>query len=581
MASLTPVTDPNILQQLNGQPLQPVDPNTAAQLDQLHMQSGSPDLGGMMDSPVGAVARGLRDVVDQGAAMATNAVSSVAPSGSALANWANSEKNYVAKINKNAEQDYEQNWLGGQPPTAGEVAGRIGGNILGTAPIAALVPGGAAAGLIPRIAAGAVSGAASGAFQPVDANDPNFWGKVGENAAIGGAGGAVMPAAIGAASRVINPTVSSDVQTLMQNGVRPTIGQMLGRSANSYEQAGTSAPFVRDFITHARSGAIEDFDRGAVNQALAPINQTLEAPGMNRQVIGEMNDKINDAYEALKPQLGWTTTSPAAQVLQNGMTTLRANVAVGLPKAQADIFNDDMDLLLNQRMSSGWGITGPSFQEAKSDIGKRAVDLQSNPNGNFWDKRLAGAYWQAQQVMRDAQNVANPAAGAQLTNVDNAFAHSLRVNNAATRLGGEPGTFSPPQLQAASKALDQTLRQGDFARGDALMQDYAEAGRRVLGNTVPDSGTPFRSAMMLLGGMGGAMIGGHEMGVPPSALLGLGGLGLASGLPYSNLGRSAVAHLLATRPGFAGPLANAVRATSPYGATAFAPLSLGGAPAGQ
>lgn len=573
MASLQPVTDPALLQQLNS--MQPADDATNAQLNQLQMQSGSPDLGGMMDSPVGAVARGLRDVADQGAALATNAIGAIAPSGSSLANWANNEKQYVAKINKDAEQDYEQNWLQGHAPSPGEIAGRIGGNILGTAPIAAAIPGGAAAGLIPRIAAGAASGAASGALQPVDANDPNFWSQVGKNAAIGGAGGAAMPAAFGAASRMISPNTSADVQTLMRNGVNPTIGQMLGPSANRYEQAATSIPLLGDFVKSGRSGAMEEFNRGAINQALAPIGETLETGGAGREAIAEMQDKISNAYDAVTPTLGWQTNSPATRTLQNGLSTLRNNVAMSLPADSAGQFNDAVDRLVMQRMSPAGGITGPSFQEAKSDLGKMAIGLASNPQGDFWDKKLSGALFQAQQVMRDAQNVANPAAGAQLTNVDNAFAHSLRINNAGARMSGEPGVFSPPQLQAAVKALDPSMRKNAFAAGDALMQDYAEAGRSVLGNTVPDSGTPFRSMAALAGG---ALLG-HEFS--PALAMGIGGLGAATAAPYSGLGRAAIAHLLATRPGFAGPLANAVRAASPYGATAFAPLSLGGAPAGQ
>lgn len=573
VGGLTPVTDPAVLQQLNGAPLQPVDQNTAAQLNQLQMQSGSPDLGGMMDSPVGGFVRGLRDVVDQGAAMATNAVGSLAPSGSALSKWAQNEKNYVADINKNAEQDYEQNWREGKPPSFD--VGRLAGNVAGTAPIAALVPGGAAAGLGARMAAGAVSGAASGAFQPVDPNDPNFWGQVGKNAAIGGAGGAVMPAAFGAASRIINPNTSADVQQLIQNGVNPTIGQILGPSASRYEQVATSVPLLGDFIKSGRYGATEEFNRGAINQALAPIGETLEASGAGREAIKEMQDKISDAYDAVKPQLGWTTTSPAVGTYQTGMQTLRNNVAMSLPKDSADKFNDAIDRLVNLRMSPGGGMTGESFQEAKSDLGKMAIGLASNPSGDFWDKKLSGALFQAQQIMRNAQNVADPVAGAQLTNVDNAFAHSLRINNAGNRLGGEPGVFSPPQLQAATKAMDPSMRQNAFAAGDALMQDYAEAGRRVLGNTVPDSGTPFRSAAMLAGGA----LAGHEFS--PALAMGLGGVGAATALPYSGLGRAAIAHLLASRPGFAGPLANAIRAASPYGTTAFAPLALSGASAGQ
>jgi hypothetical protein len=149
-------------------------------------------------------------------------------------------------------------------------------------------------------------------------------------------------------------------------------------------------------------------------------------------------------------------------------------------------------------------------------------------------------------------------AGAALSNVDNAFANSLRVNRAAGALGGEPGVFSPAQLQAATKSMDPSMRKNAFAAGDALMQGYAEAGKSVLGNRVPDSGTPFRSLATLLAGS--AL--GH--GISPEVAMGIGGASLGAAGLYSPMGKATLAHILASRPDLAQPLASVVRGAAPY-----------------
>jgi hypothetical protein len=87
------------------------------------------------------------------------------------------------------------------------------------------------------------------------------------------------------------------------------------------------------------------------------------------------------------------------------------------------------------------------------------------------------------------------------------------------------------------------------------MQDLAGPGQKVLGQKVPDSGTPFRAlaAALAAGGVGGA-----TLGAGPA----LGGLGMAA--LYTKPGQKLAASLLTSRPEFAGTLAELIKKPAPY-----------------
>jgi hypothetical protein len=101
-------------------------------------------------------------------------------------------------------------------------------------------------------------------------------------------------------------------------------------------------------------------------------------------------------------------------------------------------------------------------------------------------------------------------------------------------------------------------------------QDISDAGRAVLGATVPDSGTPFRHAV----GLGGALLAGKELGVselPLEYKLAMLGGATAAGAVYNPLGQRVVAHMMATRYPWQENIATGARALSPVIAGAAPP----------
>jgi hypothetical protein len=101
-------------------------------------------------------------------------------------------------------------------------------------------------------------------------------------------------------------------------------------------------------------------------------------------------------------------------------------------------------------------------------------------------------------------------------------------------------------LQNAVKAMDRSKDKGQFAQGNALMQDLSESAKTALGNKVPDSGTPYRSMVAALAASGGAGAAGF-----PAIAASL----IASPLLYSQTGQNMLAAILTKRPDFANALA--------------------------
>jgi hypothetical protein len=108
----------------------------------------------------------------------------------------------------------------------------------------------------------------------------------------------------------------------------------------------------------------------------------------------------------------------------------------------------------------------------------------------------------------------NPALGKELQAINTGWANFKRVQKAAGYLGTDEGVFSAANLQGAVRAADRSKDKARFAEGNALMQDLSGAGKSVLTNKVPDSGTAGR----LMLGVGGLASGAVNPLIPAGLL---------------------------------------------------------------
>jgi hypothetical protein len=418
-----------------------------------------------------------------------------------------------------------------------------------------------------QTAAGAISNAAVGASGELGGNVASQFVPEGspyhDTAKLAGniAGGALMGGVLSAISKggggIASPPNLPQIKVLQGIGVTPTPGQILGGSVGRAEEGAMSLPFAGDAIRNARQRATEQLNRGIINNALEPIGESISpSTNLGREAINEAWDKVTAAYNSAVPNAGARLTPQAITELQKVYSIARG----GLPKEFGDVYENNLKRIVTDRISNNGYMSGEAFKEAESDLGKYASKLLNNPNSTAWDRDLGDAYRETQAILRRSLEAANPESADQIRSANAAFSRMLRVGDASMRPGADPGVFTPAQFQQSVKKY---ANQRQYQRGNAPMQDIADAGRTVLGQRVPDSGTPYRSLIAMLG-MGMA---------DPTMLLKLGiGTGAIGGL-YSSPGQRVLASMLTRRPTQPGPISDFVAGLSPpIAAPASSPL---------
>lgn len=388
-------------------------------------------------------------------------------------------------------------------------AGRIVGNIVGTAPTAVL--GGVIA---PSAAAGALLSEGRDAV------------TVGRDVVIGAASGFVGDRAIRGVASTIAPRVSPYLQKLLNAGVRPTPGQVargsgsgFGRSLGRVEDKLSSLPVVGGMIERGRERAQEQFERGAVNRALDGVGEALPdnvATGFD--AIDFARERIGAAYER-------TLSNVASRIDDQFADDLRAvageasTMAPGQMRQLRSILQTDVVNRFN-----GDELGGRGFQEAYSRLGARIRRL-SGRNASPDNLDLADALEGVRSALLEAAERQNPTQAEALRGANRAYANFTRVRRAASN-ASEDGRFSVGQLRTAVRQMGD---EGEVATGRALMQDYANAASAILPSRVANSGTADR--------------------LWQSNLLGF-GIGSAAAIPYA-AARGASA--LMTRQGYTSP----------------------------
>lgn len=426
--------------------------------------------------------------------------------------------------------------------TAGGNLGYIAGGV-STAPIMPAVN---------TVKGAAGLGAVLGITQPATS-----WEERAKNTAVGGVAGGVGQGIVKGVSRVVSPNTSPEVRALMNEGVTPTPGQILGGSVKRTEEAMTSIPIIGDAIKSGQRRAASDLNNAAMNRALSPIKESLPKGISGRDAVEYVGDKLGAKYESLLPKL----TAKADKTFSQEIAQLRSMVDNGAidPRAAESFKRILQNDVLGKFQAQG-SMTGQTLKQVESDLGQQISRLSASTDA---DQRLiADALKEVQSSLRGVVQRSNPAQAAELKAINTGYANFKRVQRAASGLGADEGIFSAAQLQSAVKAMDRSKDKGQFAKGGALMQDLSEPAKSVLGNTVPDSGTPYRT----LTAMGA---GGLASLLSPAAAAGI----MTAPVMYSKAGQNALATLLARRPESASRIADLIRLSGPgvaLGGSAFA-----------
>lgn len=389
--------------------------------------------------------------------------------------------------------------------TPGKYAGSIG-EMLGN-PATYAGPG----GLLAKTVMGAASGA--GAEAAGEAAEGSGWEGPARTA------GALAAGPL--AARALKPQLAPAQQMLADRGVtQMTPGQMTGGLLKDAEDKLSSVPILGHFIQNARGRSIESFNRSVANQALEPIGEQVgRRTAAGHDTVAEVERRLSDAYDRVIPNIhfvpdydfahdlatirqeaGMLPASNARQfdaIINDRLTPARWIHQINMPPAAAPGSNT-----LGQQATHLWGLQGPQFKSIESELTHLAGRYGSSADAG--QQLLGERLGDVVTAMRQSLERTNPTQRAELQRVNAGWAMYSRIRAAAANRRGSEGVFTPGDLLTAVKRGDRSVAKGSFARGNALMQDFAEAGQRVLPSKVPDSGTAGRGLMSLAasGGLG-------------------------------------------------------------------------------
>ena len=512
------------------------------------------------------VSKGLKDPIDGGAQLLTNLLpKGVVDAGNSFNNWLSDKTGLVSRLPEGGVdqqvRDQESQYQA-QRKAAGESGFdgyRMLGNIASPANLAVASKLPMAATTLGKVGVGAAGGGLSALLNPVAEGD--FATEKAKQVAFGAGFGGVVPGVVGAVSRVISPKASTNqaLSLLKSEGVKPTLGQSLGGWANKWEEKAQSLPIVGDAIAAARTRSAEDLNRAAFNRSLAPVGENLpinvklggEAVEYTRKVLG-------DKYDKLLPKLTTQADEPFAASLQR----LRSMVS---ESALDPKYANKFDQILRDRVEAKFqgqaSMTGQTLKDTQSYISN---EIKRYGQSQDPDARLLGdALKEVGSQLNSLVTRSNPGHAKELSAINSGWANFKRVQKAAGYLGSDDGVFNASQLQSAVKAADRSKDKARFSEGNALMQDLSGAGKNLLSNKVPDSGTAGRLAL----GVGGLASGALNPFIPAGLL---GGAAM-----YTPQMQSLLRGAVSARPQGAKAVANSFEQAAPFLIPGGAQIGLG------
>lgn len=339
-----------------------------------------------------------------------------------------------------------------------------------------------------------------------------------EGAALGGATGGLTQGALGS----LGPKAAIDnaSRRLSRAGVELTPGQMTGGIGKRVEDVLTSTPITGNAINSARRRGVDTFRRATLDQTLAPIGQSLPKDiGTGNEAVAHTQRAIGSAYDKILPKLTFTFDNQLATDLSDV-----ANRTSSLPTERGDQVNRILREKVLTPLQNG-GFDGKSWKQADAELGRLGATYSGSIDA---DQREVGSVLKdAQSSLRDWMSRSNPGEKPAIDSANAAWAKFTRVRDASATSGAnsEGGEFTANQLLGATRRGDKSMAKGATARGEALMQDWAQDAQGVLPSKVSDSGTALRSAPLAYGA---ALIGGGPHGAGSALVADLAGASLYS-----------------------------------------------------
>lgn len=329
-------------------------------------------------------------------------------------------------------------------------------------------------------------------------------------------------------------------------GIELTPGQIMGGAWKAAEDKLTSIPLLGDAINAARARGVQSFNAERINSALKPIGAELPEGVSGADALMHGQNAIDEAYQ--KARQGMTFTKDEAY--NEGLAKLQDRITNGgadsLAPAYRRQFSDVLKNTVERNLGEDGQMSGDTLKKVVSSINKKAASLSAGNNPA--DAQEYGAALKELAGLLDQGARRNPGsdpAAAQLMDrADEAYRQWVLIQNAARRQGGELGTFSPGQYDAAVKQADRTVRNRAYITGNAFGQPMSTNAVDVMGRNAPNSFTADRLMMAKLAS--GAVLGGlgYKAGLDPTEALALAGAGAGGASLYGKAGTKLARNVL-------------------------------------
>lgn len=322
--------------------------------------------------------------------------------------------------------------------------------------------------------AAAASGAINGALQPVGTDDNR-----GQNALVGGVAGLAGNAAVNTIGRVAQPiknTLSAgaekSLQVLRSAGVPLDAAQTTGSSfLNSIKSSFADNPFTRGAQHEAAATQKTAFHQAVLKtigeDAHAGTSDVMGAAnerigGVFRDVLGRNDISIKDSHVDKLAEIQRSALDNEKGPVSNLVNRLMSFVREDGTASGQNVYNvkKDLDTLASS---------------PDSTLAKHAKDLRS-------------------LVMNTIHESLPPTDQAAFAEARQQFSNMKKIEPALDKAG--TGDISP-SLLANEFAKKANRKIGMYGQGDQTLVNLAQSGKQILGDKMPNSGTPLRSVMQM------------------------------------------------------------------------------------
>jgi hypothetical protein len=270
--------------------------------------------------------------------------------------------------------------------------------------------------------------------------------------------------------------MSPEARTLMEHGVQPTPGQMFGDGiVRRIEDKLTSAPLAGDIVTGARTRGMNQYNTVEINRALKPLG--VAVTGAGEDAVEAASRAVSDAYDRVLPNV-YMLPSSVMQATNAARASIKKIPLIdGAQEAKVGGYIlQRIDPVIEAAQHGP--IDGKTFKALDAEIGHYAREFSKTADPSH--HALGEAFYELQTALRGALDAKTPDAGKLLKDTNAAYRNLLPVVKASDRAMAQGGRFTPLQLNRAAGQFGQ--------EGSELNQ----AARRVLPNTIPNSGTADR-----------------------------------------------------------------------------------------